>query len=202
MVKIFYVCSYGGCGSKMLCKYLERFGKVEHVHSRCPPEKLEYIGKNAGGKTYVEWFNGIKIPENKVNNYYVIYLYRDPIKAIYSRFIKGSANHNEHLKHIQIKHSELTDILREKKDLYGIREFFDNYVKKIDKNYKIYCVKYEDFFENQEEFNETFGIPVKNKAPPRRERTKIYPEQEVKILKEIYSDLIEEMNHKKFIEII
>jgi vacuolar-type H+-ATPase subunit I/STV1 len=26
MSKIFYVCSYGGSGSKMLCKYLNQFG--------------------------------------------------------------------------------------------------------------------------------------------------------------------------------
>ena len=42
--KVFYVCSYGGCGSKMLCEYLAHFGTIKHVHSRNPPNKLTQIG--------------------------------------------------------------------------------------------------------------------------------------------------------------
>ena len=52
--KIFYVCSYGGSGSKMLCAALRKYGKVEHIHSRNPPDKLCYIGKQNGGNTYEE----------------------------------------------------------------------------------------------------------------------------------------------------
>jgi len=74
MEKIFYVCSYGGSGSHMLCNALKKFGKVEHIHSRYPPDKLEYIGINNGGKAYKEWFNNIIIPENELKNYYVIYI--------------------------------------------------------------------------------------------------------------------------------
>ena len=50
----FYVCSYGGSGSKMLVKYLENFGKVFHIHSRFPPDKLTHSG---GINNYIEWFN-------------------------------------------------------------------------------------------------------------------------------------------------
>lgn len=87
MNKIFYVCSYGGCGSKMLCNALRKFGKVEHVHSRKPPDKLQYIGKNGGGNVYCEWFNGIIIPDDELNKYFVIYIYKNPVKSIMSRFI-------------------------------------------------------------------------------------------------------------------
>jgi hypothetical protein len=58
----------------MLYNALKQFGNVEHVHSRLPPEKLEYIGNNKGGNTYVEWFNSIPIPENELENYYVIFI--------------------------------------------------------------------------------------------------------------------------------
>ena len=62
--KIFYVCSYGGSGSKMLCNALSKHGKTKHIHSRKPPNNLEYIGKEKGGNMYSEWFNGIAIPKN------------------------------------------------------------------------------------------------------------------------------------------
>ena len=50
-MKTFYVCSYGGCGSKMLCNALQNYGHVKHVHSRYPPDKLQYIGNEKGGKS-------------------------------------------------------------------------------------------------------------------------------------------------------
>ena len=52
--KIFYVCSFGGSGSKMLCSALKVYGKVKHIHSRNPPNNLEYIGNEKGGNTYKE----------------------------------------------------------------------------------------------------------------------------------------------------
>ena len=41
--RTFYVCSYGGCGSYMLCDYLKNFGDVKHIHSRKPPSILSNI---------------------------------------------------------------------------------------------------------------------------------------------------------------
>jgi len=40
----------------MLVNALEKFGKVEHIHSRNPPNKLEYCGNEKGGNTYFEWY--------------------------------------------------------------------------------------------------------------------------------------------------
>ena len=51
--RIFYVCSYGGSGSKILCNYLNNFGKSYHIHSKSPPQQLTHIGIN----TYHEWFS-------------------------------------------------------------------------------------------------------------------------------------------------
>ena len=148
-MKTFYVCSYGGSGSKMLVNALKKYGSVEHIHSRNPPDKLEYIGNNGGGNCYCEWFNGIPIPDNKVDDYVVIYIYRNPIKSIYSwhRF-----HIPEHLSHIQSANINirLGDVLTSGKDLYGIRNFYNNYTQKNEnRNYKIYCVKYEDILINR-----------------------------------------------------
>jgi len=190
MVKKFYVCSYGGSGSKMLYLALNKYGKVKHIHSRNPPNKLEYIGNEKGGKTYCEWFNGIVIPEAELKDYYVIYIYRNPSFSIPSRFTKS-----KHLVHIQTNRSiKLNDVLTTKKDLYKIREFHDNYTKPNEKrNYKIYCIKYEDIFDKQDELSNLLGIGKLNMV------NQSIRKNSNKELDKIYADLIEEMNKNNFI---
>ena len=188
--KVFYVCSYGGCGSQMLSCALKKYGKVKHIHSRKPPNNLEYIGKQKGGNTYNEWFNGIVISEEDLKNYYGIYIYRNPSFSIQSRFHMPA-----HLRHVQIDSSiRLNNVLKSKKDLYKIREFYDNYTKPNEKrNYKIYCVKYEDIFHKQDELSKLLGIgklDLVNKS----KRKNIN-----KQLDNIYRDLIAEMNKNEFI---
>lgn len=188
--KIFYVCSYGGSGSKMLCSELNKYGETKHIHSRKPPDKLEYVGNEKGGKTYSEWFNGIPIPEDELENYYVIYIYRNPSYALQKR----GSNPN-HLNHIQV-HPEVTfeDVLTTGKDLFRIKEFYNNYVKPNEKrNYKIYCVKYEDIFDKHEELSNILGIgklDIVNKSSRKNSN------EDLDI---IYADLIDEINKNKFI---
>lgn len=188
--KTFYVCSYGGSGSYMLCNALAKYGKVEHIHSRKPPDKLTYIGKNEGGNTYCEWFNNIPIPENKLKNYYVIYIYRNPSFSIPSRFTIP-----EHLEHIQInKDIKLGDVLSSGKDLYKIKEFYDNYtIPNKKRNYKIFCVKYEDIFEKQDELSNLLNIGKLNLV------NKSSRKNTDKRLDIIYTDLIDEMGKNNFI---
>ena len=194
----YYVCSYGGCGSYMLCAYLKQFGKVEHIHSRKPPINLEYIGnKNTTKPVYSEWFNGVKIPEKDLNKYKVIYLYKNPVKAIYSRFEMP-----DHLVHVQCdRNIKLRDVINLEKDLYGIEDFYDNYTAKEERNYKIHCVKYEGFWDNIQEFNQTLGIPNNPKLYPIRKETK-REENHNHILYRIYDNLINKMNNMNFIEIV
>jgi len=199
MVKTFYVCSYGGCGSKMLCNALSKYGITKHIHSRNPPDNLEYVGKENGGDTYKEWFNGIKIPDNRLDNYIVIYIYRNPSFSIPSRFTDkfGFKWYRLHLNHIQTNNSiKLDQVLSSKKDLYKIREFYDNYVKvNKNRNYKIYCIKYEDIFDKQDELSNLFGIGKLNLV--NKSKRKESNEE----LDQIYADLIDEMRRNDFIVI-
>ena len=190
--KVFYVCSYGGSGSTMLCSALKKYGKIKHIHSRKPPDNLEYIGNEKGGNTYGEWFNGIVIPKEDLKYYYVIYIYRNPSFSIPSRFRRTA-----HLRHVQIDESiKLKNVLKSKKDLYKIREFYDNYTKPNEKrNYKIYCVKYEDIFDKHGELSELLGIGELDIVD------KSSRENSNKELDNIYSDLIAEMNKNEFIMI-
>jgi len=59
----------------MLYEALSKFGFVQHIHSRNPPEKLQYINHR-------EWFSGVNIPDSDIENYCVIYIYRNPSYSI------------------------------------------------------------------------------------------------------------------------
>lgn len=210
MKKIFFICSYGGSGSKMLTQYLGHFGKVYHIHSRNPPDKLTYGGsrkkKHVGmraynigrrKKTYAEWFSKTEIPKKDLSSCRVIFIYKNPIKAIYSRFSE------EHLKHIQCKNFSashkkkytinLKMVADSGLDLYGIEEFFDNYTTpNPNRNYKIYCVKYETLFKNMKSLNSVLGIPNMPRLYPRKRETQ-RRQLRKKELTKIYSNLISKM---------
>ena len=92
------------------------------------------------------------------------------------------------------KSIKLKDVLDSKKDLYKIREFYDNYTKPNEKRkYKIYCVKYEDIFDKQDELSKLLGIGKLNMVD------KSSRKNSNKELDNIYGDLIAEMNKNEFI---
>jgi hypothetical protein len=201
----YYICSIGGCGSTVLYNYLSLYGNVYHIHDRFPPNYLSYIGKeNTNEDIYSEWFNGIEIPFNKLNNYKVIFIYRHPIPTIFSRFAQAKGPNINHLKHIKCDNNgniNIYDVIRSRRDLYKIEEFFDNYILPKTRNYDIYAIKYELFWDNIELFNKVLEIPdIKELYPTRQERTKKYTF--VKELNYIYRSLIFKMGKMKFIEII
>ena len=201
----YYICSSGGCGSTIMFKYLANFGNVYHIHDRYPPKKLQYIGKeNTQEDVYNEWFNGVEIPEDKLKNYKIIFMYRHPIQVIFSRFAQTKGPNIAHLQHIKCANNgniNIFDVIRLKKDLYGIEEFFDNYTIPTDRNYEIYSLKYELFWNNISTFNKILGIPdIKDLYPVKQERPKTF--SFVKELSFIYNSLINKMNGMNFVEII
>ena len=192
-MKTFYVCSYGGSGSTILCKALSKYGESVHIHSRFPPNQLEFVG---GPDTYAEWFNGMPVPEDKLKDISVIFIYKNPIKAIYSRFELWT-----HLIHIQTKPSKLNEVLTTRMDLFGLNEFYQNYTTPNSKrNYKIVCVKYEDIFEKQNELSEYLGIGPLNLM--KVERSKPENVENTKILEDIYKDLLDDMREKPFLHVV
>jgi hypothetical protein len=195
--KVFYVCSYGGSGSKVLCDYLRHFGTVKHVHSRYPPTTLTHIGINT---KWHEWFSTIPIHPQDLHKYYVIYIYRDPIKAIQSRFEQPN-----HLAHIQTNPTiTLDQVVNSKQDLYGIESFFDNYTNTTTpRNYKIYCIKYEELFKNIPAFNQMFNIQCsKDLYPIEKTTSKSLSPAVEKTLQDIYGNLMKKMRALRFITVV
>jgi hypothetical protein len=179
---IYYVCSFGGCGSTILSKLLKPYGQVKHIHSRKPPFQLEYVG----GHIYREWFNGINV--SNPEEYKVIYIYRNPVDAILSRF------HNpNHLKHIQCQQVTIDKVIKEKQDLFGINEFYNNYMNG-NTAYPIICVKYEELFEKQALLSEILQI-----GPLNFKKIENFKNVDKTILNEIYEPLINKMNKNNFI---
>lgn len=201
----YYICSSGGCGSTILSQYLKNFGNVYHIHDRYPPDKLCYVGReNTDKDVYTEWFNNVEIPEEKLSAYKVIFIYRNPIDVIFSRFIQPTGPNTTHLQHIKCKNNGLIglgDIISTKMDLYGLEEFYDNYTLLKNRNYPIFCVKYEYFFYNIELFNKALGLPdIKALYPIKFERTKKITY--IKELSLIYYNLIMKMKKMPFLTII
>ena len=200
--KFYYVFSYGGCGSTLLSRFLENYGRVKHLHDRYPPNKLEYGGYDNMNSEYrnKELLNGLQVPEHLLKNCTVIYIYKNPIDAIYSRF-----HIPKHLENIQTsKAIKRYDLIKKRKDLYGIEEFFDNWTTpNPERNYKIICVKYEELFDKQQELLDILDIPYKPELKMiKRETVRNKNEIELEILHEIYKPLIDKMNSKNFIEIV
>lgn len=191
--KIFYVCSYGGCGSTMLFKYLNNFGKVYHVHDRYPPNNLTHIG----GNVYSEWFNNIPVDENTLQNTYVIFIYRNPIDCIYSRCVTGidlrpNIPHLQHIKCINNGNISLQNIISTNVDLYGLEKFFDSYLT-AKNNYDIICVKYESIWSNLSYLNTLLGIPnIPSLYPVKNERYKKYKPYYQQLVS-IYTPLLQKM---------
>jgi len=201
----YYICSYGGSGSTVLFNYLSNFGNVYHIHDRYPPLNLSYVGnQNTNINTYDEWFNTVEIPQEKLKKYKVIFIYRNPIPVIFSRYAQNNAPNIPHLQHIKCVNNgniNLLNVISTGQDLYGIENFYDNYTLAKNRNYYIYAVKYELLWKNFSLFNKIIGIPdIKELYPKKVEHPKKYIF--IKELTFIYSSLINKMNKMSFIEII
>jgi len=200
----FYVCSFGGSGSKMLQAYLSNFGNTFHIHSRNPPNKLTRVGTSDSP----EWFNNIEITEicerqlyqfNQVDKIKVIYIYRNPVDAIYSRFyVKHGDNKyyttKDHLTNIHSEHWATEIVIGNMVDLWKLGEFFNNYTMPNNKrNYKIYCVNYDKFWDNISLFNFALNLPDIKELYPIRKESSTYHSVYRKEFNQIYKPLIDKM---------
>jgi hypothetical protein len=190
MSKIFYVCSYGGSGSKMLCKYLNQFGITQHIHSRKPPEYLTH-----GEVT--EWFGKNKMSDSEIKRTKVIYVYKDPVKSTLSRF-----KNKQHCRNVQSECESFDKVVATKSDLFKLEEFFDNYVNEnLNLNYDIYAVKYEDLWSDWSTFNKIMDIPdIPSKYPIKKETTRALDTEVVKSLEKAYYQLKKKMGDMPFIK--
>lgn len=199
----FYVCSFGGSGSKMIQAYLSNFGNTFHIHSRNPPNKLTRVGTSDSH----EWFNNIEITEVSEKQYFqfkpldkikVIFIYRNPVDAIYSRFYvehrDGYFTTKDHLTNINAEHWSLETIIDNMLDLWKLDDFFNNYtMPNNQRNYQIYCVNYDKFWDNISLFNSVLNLPDIKELYPIRKESSTHHSIYRKELTQLYKSLIDKM---------
>ena len=157
----------------MLRDFLQRFGNTWHVHTPRPPKKLTIPVWGAHEFT----FTGSTVEVNP-NNSDIIYIYRNPVKAIISRYGLSHVANCEG--DVQNAPPTLEEYARLGKDYMGLNEHFKNWtsIDRSDRNYSIILVKYEGLWHNLETLFEQLQLPKSliNLFPKRRETRR--PESE------------------------
>lgn len=148
--RIFFVCSYGGCGSTALTNFLGRYGTAVHVHSRRPVEEISFVS--------IEWFTNQILPREYLNKIKFIYLFRNPTEAQISRW------RNDAFRAMQVPNygsvPSINDYVKNGVDLLRYEDFFNNYVnKRINKNYQIIAINYHKMWDNLPQILDVLGLP-------------------------------------------
>ncbi len=108
----FFICSYGGCASWSVARFLSRYGTVHHIHSRKSPE---YLSLPVSRKIFHRWFGGgIKehfsnSPSDNIQDTSicrVLYLYVKPVYSIFSK----RAFSVRHLRSIGVSRTNLRSV--------------------------------------------------------------------------------------------
>ena len=213
--KIYYVCSFGGCVSKYINNRLQLTGHSYHIHSRYPPEYIEYVGRSTymTGRSGDEHFNGKRVSEHDAKRSTVIYLFRDPRYAIMSRFQRDinkpmtdhpkHMGHWAHMHHIQCPDDtvSLQDIKKTGEDLYKLKEFHDNYTKpQVKRNYPVLCVNVDKLLvlpgreKVQQQFKSKLNLPSDLEFKSKRSVQDYYNKiHRYTFLKDVYHDMIQEI---------
>ena len=130
----------------MLAQHLSRYGEVRHVHSRKPPSQL-CAAENERFTTRL-----LSSREAKV-----LFVYRDPIVAMCS--VQRRHNMAAHCRNIECSPTTLDAVIAKNQDLFGLDEFFMNYVTGV-RNYPIICIKYEALASHIGSLHALLGLPL------------------------------------------
>ena len=181
---IFYIYSFNNDESlNILSNYLKNFGKVYNNYDYKPLKN---------------------ICNSEIHKYKVIYIYINPISII-SNMIKN--NNDDDSKIIRM----IEDSIITQTDLFRMEDSFDNFTNmtpKINRNYGIFCIKYETMFDHWKVINNILGIrnikelyPIRNNIDDinNKEYHSIIKEIDLEILNKIYKNLIRKMSYMHFI---
>lgn len=184
MDRLFLVCSYGGSGTSMLTRKLVKYGTARPIHS-LPPAKLE------GYRDCV--FSGEELSEEELNKTTVIYIYKNPVNAVYSRYNK------EHFRRYLRFENSFDDLVEQKRDVFNLEKFFDAWTDpSTERNYKVICVKYDEIFEKEEELCKVLGIGKLGLV--KRETKREMPHRD--IVEKVYEKLNQKIEAMPFIKVV
>ena len=182
---IFYIYSFNeNYASTILSNYLKNFGKVYNNYDNNPPKNISNL---------------------EIHKYKVIYIYTNPISIILD-MIKNMIKNNNDYEPKMI--SMIEDSIITQTDLFLMEDSFNNFTNmtpKINRNYGIFCIKYETMFDHLKVINNILGIPdieelypIKNNIDD-KEYCSIIKEIDIEILNKIYKQLIKKISYMHFI---
>jgi len=155
----YYVCSFGGSGSTMLCRFLMHYSSyVFHIHDRNPPTVLSELEWLPGRSEYSFKKDS---PVSDPGKYKVIFIYRNPVEACASRYEK------EHLVNLEADYKNAPASLDEyaKKGIDRIRyeEYLDHYTdEKVKRNYDMICINYDILWDHLAEIFKALELPARD----------------------------------------
>lgn len=177
----YFVCSYGGCASWIVRRFLQNYGTAYHIHSCRPPE---FLTLPVSRKPVHRLFNyGVKehfgsARKDRIRDTsgcYVIYLFVKPAYSIFSR----KAFSQRHLRSIGVERKDLKKLRKLSReeyvtggeDLIDYESFFHNYVMGgINRNYDIIAVNVHKLWNDLESFFKLTDLPLSEMERfPRRE---------------------------------
>lgn len=195
--RIYVVNSYGGCGSKMLAGWLSQLPAkhkvyVYHIHDRLPPDQLRAMPKpppptirGRGGSDYRtgRFPGGAKfkkdtslVAANGIDEYRIVYIYKDPVESMVSRYGWGHCNHIQgDCGTIEAKWPRLDAYAGQGTDRMRLNDHFSAYMHPensgANRNYPVVALNYHRLWDNLPAVMIALGLPtdLASTFPPRTE---------------------------------
>ena len=214
----YFVFSYGGCGSTMLCSFLSQFGRSYHLHDNKPPKFLTDSTPPIPITSCTVRLSQDPARRLKNENCKVIYIYRNPAESKVSRpswqhcyhmggdflshkdkISQGPLKEVNDEENLQIKMDWVEQFASNGIDYNGYEQHFDNWINAVpDRDYPILYVNYENLWENLNILLEYCGVPIEEavkKFPAKKETTKAVPDNVTRKLAHLYSSLQQKINN-------
>jgi hypothetical protein len=223
---MYYVFSYGGCGSTLLARVLSSFNQTFHLHDKKPPEWLT-TGTTCVDKSIMfTKAHDVRLDMTapKVNNSSarVIYIVRDPVEAFLSRATTPHCYHiggdwrtlDDWSKNITEKESwpeGITDrsikmsrlikrMSKEKYDPMKYEEHLDSWLKSK-KNFDVLFIRYEDLWNDFDKVLDFCGIDITPESTSalgqKKETLRDVPQSFVDDLSTLYEQVREKVSSIK-----
>ncbi|CAM9598033.1 unnamed protein product, partial [Discosporangium mesarthrocarpum] len=183
--RVYYIVSFGGCGSKMLGGWLYDRGrqlvtKVFHFHDPHPPERLYQttVGMYAHNTLRNMRYREYKFPEGDfsfpssgaevrdIDSYRVVVIFRDPAEALISRYFRGHSRQIPRALTLTLicLREPTCSYAEEAGDRLGLASFFYNFCKpggggRPRRNYPVVCINYHKIWDNPEAVVRALGLP-------------------------------------------
>jgi hypothetical protein len=172
--RTYIVVSYGGCGSKMLAGWLAQLPRkyakhVYHFHDKRPPDVLRELPPPPRPSTRERDFRARRFPgggrfrtETKpvadLDDYRVLYIFKDPVEAMVSRFGFGHCKHLDGDCGVEQSFPKLDVYAQQGVDRMGLLAFFEAYTSP--QKYPIVALNYHKLWQNREAVMSALGLPA------------------------------------------